>query len=345
MSGTALISGISGQDGAYLAQLLVSKGMRVVGTTRRPDEHSTRRLRRLGLSGDAVEIVALDLAERGVWQRLLDQVAPDEIYNLAAQSSVRASFEAPGQTMRVNGHAVLDLLEALREANGSARLYHASSSEMFGRARQAPQTVETPFAPVSPYAGAKLMAHVAMGTYRVAYGLFAVSGILFNHESPLRGRDFVTRKITRTLALQSIGHDEVLRLGNLDARRDWGFAGDYVDGMWRMLQQKTPADHVLATGITHSVRGFVETAADQLGMKIGWRGAGPHEVGIDLHTGRIVAAVDTDLFRPIEPEQLVGDPGPAETALGWRRSCSFEDLVAMMVAADLADVTDAASGR
>src|SRR5579884_2217405 len=299
MAKTALVTGISGQDGAYLAKLLLDKGYRVVGALRRTSNGGLPRLAELGVDGD-VEIVDFDLAELTNIMRALAKIKPDEVYNLAAQSFVGLSFEQPLYTADTDAIGPLRILEAVREAIPTSRFYQASTSEMFGKVQATPQDEATPFYPRSPYGFAKLFAHWATVNYRESYGLHASSGILFNHESPLRGREFVTRKITWSLARIRHGQQDVLELGNLDARRDWGFAGDYVEGMWLMLQREKPQDFVLATGENHSVRDFVDAAATPLGFAIDWAGAGPQEHGIDRRSGKTVVRVNPQFYRPAE---------------------------------------------
>lgn len=330
---TALITGITGQDGAYLARLLLGKGYEVYGGARRNSNLDIARLVELGVEKD-VKIIDLEMLELSNLMRALEKVKPAEIYNLAAQSFVGASFELPIYTVEVDAVGALRLLEATRTVCPSARFYQASTSEMFGKVNAVPQVETTPFHPRSPYGVAKVCAHWATVNYREAWGLHASSGILFNHESPLRGRDFVTRKITMTLAKVHHKQQECVYLGNLDARRDWGFAGDYVEAMWLMLQQEMADDYVIATGETHSVRDFVTASAYRLGMKIEWEGTGRHERGIDTVTNRTIVKVDERFFRPAEVELLIGMPEKARSHLGWTRKTSFEALVNMMTDAD-----------
>jgi GDPmannose 4,6-dehydratase len=339
MARTALVTGISGQDGAYLARLLLAKGYRVVGALRRSSRSSIPRLIELKIAGD-VEIVDFDLAEITNIMRMLKKVQPDEIYNLAAQSFVALSFEQPIYTSDTDGFGPLRILEALREVVPTARFYQASTSEMYGKVQAVPQDETTPFYPRSPYGFAKLFAHWATVNYRESYGLHASSGILFNHESPLRGREFVTRKITWSLARIRHGDLDMLELGNLDARRDWGFAGDYVEGMWLMLQQDKAQDYVLATSETHTVRDFVETAARRLQFDIEWSGAGPDERGTDRRSGKTIVRVNPAFYRPAEVDHLVGNPRKAREVLGWRCKIGFEELVTMMAEADDKRVRD-----
>lgn len=333
MTKTALITGISGQDGAYLAKFLLEKGYRVVGARRRSSNSALPRLHELRIA-DEVALVDFDLAELTNIMRALEKVKPNEIYNLAAQSFVALSFEQPLYTSDADGIGPLRILEALRQAMPSARFYQASTSEMFGKAQAAPQDETTPFYPRSPYGTAKLFAHWSTVNYRESYGLHASSGILFNHESPLRGREFVTRKITWSLARIRHGDLDTLELGNLDARRDWGFAGDYVEGMWLMLQEEKAQDFVLATGENHTVRSFVETAATALGFAVEWSGSGPGEQGIDRKSGKTIVRVNPAFYRPAEVDALIGRPKKAEAVLGWRRKLGFADLVALMAATD-----------
>jgi GDPmannose 4,6-dehydratase len=333
MTKKALVTGIMGQDGAYLARLLLDKGYEVYGAVRRTSSVNNWRLVELGIERD-VRFVDLELLEFSNILHVMQRIKPDEIYNLAAQSFVGVSFEQPIYTGHVNGMAVTKLLEAMRVAGGGTRFYQASTSEMFGRVRETPQTETTPFYPRSPYGVAKVYAHWMTVNYREAYGLLASSGILFNHESPMRGPEFVTRKATLGLSAVKLAQQEVLRLGNLDAQRDWGYAGDYVEGMWLMLQQPHADDYVLATGRTHSVRRFVELAAAELGMALVWEGSGVNERGIDRKTGKTVVVIDPAAFRPAEVDVLLGDSGKARKVLGWQPKVGFEDLVKKMVHAD-----------
>ena len=315
----ALITGVTGQDGSYLAELLLAKGYEVVGVVRRTSHHSYERIEHLI---DRLEIVAADLLDQHSLTQVIQQARPDEVYNLAAQSYVPTSWTQPVLTGEFTALGVTRILEAIRLAHPSARFYQASSSEMFGRVQETPQTERTSFYPRSPYGVAKVYGHWITVNYRESYGIYAVSGILFNHESPRRGIEFVTRKVTDGVARIKLGLATELRLGNLDARRDWGFAGDYVDAMWRMLQQPEPRDYVIATGETHSVRRFCEIAFGHVGLK--WE---DHVV------------TDEKFMRPAEVDLLIGDPSKAENKLGWKRKCSFEDLVTMMVDADLKALT------
>ena len=329
MAKTALITGITGQDGAYLAQLLLEKGYTVVGAMRRTASLNLARLAALGID-EEVAYVNFDVNELSNIMRVLEQVKPDEIYNLAAQSFVQASFEQPLYTAQTSGVGTMRLLEAMRTLGTKAKFYQASTSEMFGRVQQTPQNEETPFYPRSPYGIAKLFAHWSVVNYREAYGLHACSGILFNHESPLRGMEFVTRKITSQLAKIIVEQDGVLELGNLEAQRDWGYAPDYVEAMWLMLQHEKAEDFVVATGQTHSVRAFVELACETLGLDIAWQVLGVEETAIDRKTGRVIVRINPDFYRPAEVDlwsgtpprrirSLVGDPQP--TFVNWSASC------------------------
>ena len=336
---TALITGISGQDGAYLARLLLGKGYRVLGARRRSSNDALLRLHELGIAGE-IEFVDFDLAEMTNILRVLEKAKPDELYNLAAQSFVYLSFEQPIYTAEVDAIGPLRILEAVRQAVPSTHYYQASTSEMFGKAQTIPQDERTPFYPRSPYGIAKLFAHWATVNYREGHAIHASSGILFNHESPLRGREFVTRKITWSLARIRHGDLDVLELGNLDAARDWGFAGDYVTGMWQMLQQESAQDFVLATGENHTVREFAEVAARCLGFDIVWAGSGAGEYGIDRRSGKTIIRVNPAFYRPAEVDVLIGSARKAQQILGWRRQVGFADLVAMMAEADDKRVRD-----
>lgn len=330
---TAIVTGVLGQDGAYLSKLLLEQGYRVLGAYRRSATTATWRLRRLGIEGD-VEMVPLELLEYGNIHRLLDRTRPDELYNLAAQSFVGVSFEQPLYTADVDGLAVTRLLEAVRTVSPHTKFYQASTSEMFGKVREPVQSEATPFYPRSPYGVAKLYAHWTTVNYREAFGVHTSSGILFNHESPLRGREFVTRKITSALAEMAHGSEGVLELGNVDAERDWGFAGDYVRGMWLMLQQETGDDYVLATGEKTSVRRFVEMAGEAVGLSIEWSGRGLDTVGRDRRSGRELVRVNPAFFRPAEVDVLIGDAAKARDVLGWRHAVGPAELARMMVRAD-----------
>jgi GDPmannose 4,6-dehydratase len=340
LSKTALITGITGQDGAYLAELLLDKGYQVHGIKRRASSFNTDRIDHLYQDPHERNVHLRlhygDLTDATNLIRIVQQVQPDEIYNLAAQSHVAVSFETPEYTANSDALGTLRLLEAIRilGLEKKTRFYQASTSEMFGKVQETPQRESTPFYPRSPYGAAKVYAHWITVNYREAYGLFACSGILFNHESPVRGETFVTRKITRALARISEGMQDCLYLGNLDSLRDWGHARDFVRAQWLMLQQATAEDFVIATGEQHSVREFVERAGAHLGMQLEWRGAGEAEQGIDKVSGKTVVRVDPRYFRPTEVDTLLGDPGKAWSKLGWRAEISFDSLVKEMVAAD-----------
>ena len=334
MARRALVTGISGQDVAYLSKILLAKGYEVFGTVRPGREPDLWRLDALGLAED-VRIIPLDILGTANIVHELENIGPDEIYNFAAQSRVALSFLEPVDTSEVGAMGTAHLLEAIRIAGPEARFYQASTSEMFGIARESPQNERTPFHPRSPYAAAKAFGHWITVNYREAFDLHASSGILFNHESPLRGPEFVTRKITRGLARIRAGAAEPVLLGNLEARRDWGYAGDYAAGIWSMLQQPEPDDYVLATGRQHSVRDFVETACQAIGFDIVWQGSGGHSQGVDRRTDNVLVRVDATLYRPAEPESLVGDSSHARERLGWKPEKTFEDLVGDMVRADL----------
>jgi len=337
----ALITGVTGQDGAYLAEFLLNKRYIVHGIKRRSSSFNTGRVDHLyhdpHETGQRFLLHYGDMTDATNLIRIIQDTQPDEIYNLAAQSHVQVSFETAEYTANADGLGTLRLLEAIRilGMEQRVRFYQASTSELYGRAQEIPQRESTPFYPRSPYAAAKLYAYWVTVNYREAYGLHASNGILFNHESPIRGETFVTRKITRAVAGIKLGRQEALFLGNLDAKRDWGHARDYVEGMWRILQQSKPDDYVLATGETHSVREFVEKAFAEIGVRIAWEGAGVEEKGLDAESGRVLVQVDPRYFRPTEVDLLVGDPSKARSKLGWQHKVSFEQLVAEMVAADL----------
>lgn len=331
---TALITGVSGQDGAYLARLLLEKGYRVVGTHRRSSRPSAGRLERLGIDKE-VELFAMDVLEITNIIRTLEKYEPDEIYNLAAQSFVALSFEQPILTADIDALGPLRLLECLRSVGATTRFYQASTSEMFGRVQETPQTETTPFYPRSPYGVAKLFAHWATVSYRESYGTPACSGILFNHESPLRGHEFVTRKITLGVSAIVRGDLDRISLGNLDAKRDWGFAAEYVEAMWMMLQLSEPEDFVIATGETHTVREFVTLSFAAAGIELDWRGEGPAEEGIDRATSKVLVDVNPEFYRPAEVDLLLGNAARAKERLGWTPSTTFEVLATMMTEADL----------
>ena len=341
MQKTALITGVTGQDGAYLTQLLLDKGYVVYGAYRRTSSVNFWRLQELGLeSHPRLHLVEYDLTDQGATIALVQKVQPDEIYNLAAQSFVGVSFEQPATTAHITGIGALHLLEAVRLVNPKIRFYQASTSEMFGKVQAVPQSEETPFYPRSPYGVAKLYAHWMTVNYRESYDIFGSSGILFNHESPLRGREFVTRKITDAVARIHLGQQEVLELGNLDAKRDWGYAQEYVEGMWRILQAEQPDTFVLATGRTETVRDFVRMAFLAVGITLDFRGAGDAEVAVDSASGKTLVRVNPRFYRPAEVELLIGDPSKARAQLGWQATTSLEALCQMMVEADLRRVTN-----
>jgi GDPmannose 4,6-dehydratase len=341
LSKTALITGITGQDGAYLAEFLLKKGYAVHGVKRRASIFNTDRIDHLYQDPHDKDIRLKlhygDLTDSTNLIRIIQEVQPDEIYNLGAQSHVAVSFETPEYTANSDAVGTLRVLEAIRilGLERRTRFYQASTSEMFGKVQEIPQRETTPFYPRSPYGAAKLYAHWITINYREAYGLFACSGILFNHESPLRGETFVSRKITRALTRISVGLQDTLHLGNLDARRDWGHARDYVRAQWLMLQQDVAEDFVIATGKQHSVRDFVVAGGALLGMKIEWQGTGVDEIGVDARTGRNVVRVDPRYFRPTEVDTLLGDASKARDKLGWSAEVTFPQLVAEMVASDL----------
>jgi len=333
---TALITGLTGQDGALLAKLLLERGYRVVGTVRRSASADLWRLEELGFhEHQNLSLRSFDLLDAERAQRLLEEVRPDEVYNLAAQSSVSASFDEPMLTLQAVGAAPLQLLESIRRVDPKVRFFQASSAEMFGLPRVAPQDEDTPLCPRTPYGAAKVYAHWMTVGYRDTYGLFGCSAILYNHESALRGREFVTRKITDSVARIRLGKLDCLRLGRLDTRRDWGYAPDYVEAMYRMMQAETPATYVLATGRTASIRDFASIAFRAADIEIEFRGSGVEETAIDCKSGRTVIQVDPAFYRPVEAEQLVGNPSRARAALGWEPSMSLDRICAEMVAADL----------
>lgn len=338
----ALISGVTGQDGAYLAEFLLGKGYEVHGIKRRASLFNTDRVDHLyedpHQPGRRFELHYGDLTDATNLIRIVQEVQPDEIYNLAAQSHVAVSFETPEYTANSDALGTLRLLEAIRilGLEQRTRFYQASSSEMFGKVLETPQKETTPFYPRSPYAAAKVYAYWITVNYREAYGIFCCNGILFNHESPIRGETFVTRKITRGLARIKLGLEQCLYLGNLEARRDWGHARDFVEAQWLMLQQEQAEDFVIATGEQHSVREFVEVAAGEIGMSIEWRGNGVEEIGLETETGQRVIAIDSRYFRPTEVDTLLGDSSKAQRKLGWRPRVGFHDLVKEMVKEDLA---------
>ncbi|MFQ5527836.1 MAG: GDP-mannose 4,6-dehydratase [Thermoanaerobaculia bacterium] len=335
---TALITGITGQDGSYLAELLLRKGYEVWGVTRRASVPTTSRIDHIvadaDLSGGRFHLVGGDLGDGSSLYRILKDTRPDEIYNLAAQSHVKVSFEVPEYTGDVTGLGVVRLLEAVRELRLETRVYQASSSEMFGEVLETPQTETTPLRPQSPYAAAKVFGHHIIRNYRQSYRMFAVSGILFNHESPRRGESFVTRKITLAAARIRHGLQDTLLLGNLDAQRDWGYAEDYVEAMWLMLQADEPEDFVIATGETHTVREFCDHAFAHAGIPLTWRGEGLEEEGVGPD-GNALVRIDPSFFRPSEVDLLLGDSSKARAQLGWEPRVTFAELVRLMTAADL----------
>ena len=343
MTKVALITGITGQDGSYLTELLLEKGYEVHGIIRRHSTISTTRIDPLfenpEIGNKRVFLHYGDLTDSSNLNRLIEKIRPDEIYNLAAQSHVAVSFEVAEYTAEATGVGTLRLLDAIRESGLNCKFYQASTSELFGGLPDtAPQNEKTPFYPKSPYGVAKLYSYWITVNYRESYDVFACNGILFNHESPRRGETFVTRKITMAVASIIAGKQEKLSLGNMDAKRDWGFAGDYVEGMWRMLQQDEPKDYVLATNETHTVREFVELAFAEVGVEIEWQGTGVDEKGIDKATGKVLVDVNPRYFRPAEVELLWGDATKAEKELGWERKVSFRNLVSMMVDSDMKEI-------
>ncbi len=333
---TAIITGITGQDGAYLAELLLEKGYKVYGTYRRTSSVNFWRIEELGIDKHPnLHLVEYDLTDLSASIRLLQTTEATEVYNLAAQSFVGVSFDQPATTAEITGLGPLNLLEAIRIVNTKIRFYQASTSEMFGKVQAIPQIEETPFYPRSPYGVAKLYAHWMTINYRESYGIFGCSGILFNHESPLRGREFVTRKITDSVAKIKLGKLDILELGNMDAKRDWGFAKEYVEGMWRMLQADVPDTFVLATNRTETVRDFVSMAFKAAGFNLRFEGKDENEVGIDTVTGKTLVKVNPKFYRPAEVELLIGNPQKAKDVLGWEPKTTLEELCQMMVEEDL----------
>lgn len=330
---SALITGITGQDGAYLARFLLKKGYKVYGGARHVNAEGNWRLHALGIAQD-ISLLKLDLLDTGPLHRTLSEIAPDETYNLAAHSSVESSFRQPVLTGDVDALGPLRILEAIREHCPHTKFFQASSAEMFGRTEDSPQTEDTPFRPGNPYGAAKLHAHWNTVNYRNTYSLHSCSGILYNHESPLRGEEFVTRKITLALSRIKCGSGEVLELGNLSAQRDWGFAGDYVEGMWQMLQAETADDYILATGVGNTVKHFVDTAAKALGLVLAWEGDGLQERAVDRHSNRTIVQVAERLFRPADTHRLVGSFAKVRRKLGWRPVTGFESLAELMIRAD-----------
>jgi GDPmannose 4,6-dehydratase len=331
-----IITGITGQDGAYLARLLLDKGYTIYGTYRRTSSVNFWRIEELGIQNHPnLHLVEYDLTDLGSSIALVQKVQPDEIYNLAAQSFVGVSFDQPSTTAQITGIGCLNLLEAIRLVNPKIRFYQASTSEMFGKVQAIPQIESTPFYPRSPYGVAKLYAHWMTVNYRESYNIFGSSGILFNHESPLRGREFVTRKITDSVAKINLGQLDCLELGNLDAKRDWGFAKEYVEGMWRMLQADEPDTFVLATNRTETVRDFVRMAFKGAGIDVDFKGKEENETAVDTTTGKTVMRINPKFYRPAEVELLIGDPTKAKAKLGWEPETTLEQLCQMMVEADL----------
>jgi len=339
MPKTALITGITGQDGSYLAELLLENGYEVHGIIRRSSTFNTERIDHIFRDphdpNARLFLHYADLSDSSSLNRVLEKVNPDEIYHLGAQSHVRVSFDIPEYTVDVTGQGTVRLLDAIRETGVKSKFYQASSSEMFGTVSGKPHNEHTPFHPRSPYGCAKVFAYWITVNYRESYGLFACNGILFNHESPRRGETFVTRKITRGLSRVKYGLEQTIYLGNLDAKRDWGYAKDYVEAMWLMLQQCEPEDFVIATGKSHSVRDFVERACKLLELRIEWEGSGVSEKAVDTRTGKTLLAVDPRYFRPAEIELLTGDPSKARQKLGWTPKTTFDELVELMVNSDL----------
>lgn len=332
----AVVTGITGQDGAYLAELLLQKGYEVYGTFRRTSSVNFWRIEELGIQNHPdLHLVGYDLTDLSSSIRLLQTSGATEVYNLAAQSFVGVSFEQPITTAEITGLGAANLLEAIRIVNPKIRFYQASTSEMFGKVQAIPQTETTPFYPRSPYGVAKLYAHWMTVNYRESYGIFGTSGILFNHESPLRGREFLTRKVSDSVAKIKLGKLDVLELGNLDAKRDWGYAKDYVEGMWRMVQADMPDTFVLATNRTETVRDFVTMAGKAVGYDLQWEGKGENEVGIDRISGRTLVRVNPKFYRPAEVDLLIGNPEKARRELGWEPKTTLEQLCQMMVEADV----------
>ncbi|MHB8370621.1 MAG: GDP-mannose 4,6-dehydratase [Leptospirales bacterium] len=344
MNKTAVITGVTGQDGSYLANMLLEKGYKVYGAYRRTSSVNFWRIEFLGINQHPnLELVEYDLTDMGSAIRLLERSEADEVYNLAAQSFVGVSFDKPVSTAEISGIGALNLLEAIRTVNSKIRFYQASTSEMFGKVQCIPQDENTPFYPRSPYGVAKLFAHWTTVNYRESYDIFGASGILFNHESPLRGSEFVTRKITDGIARIKLGKIETLELGNLDAKRDWGYAKEYVDGMWRMLQVDAPDTFVLATGRTETVRDFVTLACKAVKIDVLWNGSGENETGMDAATGKTIVRVNPKFYRPAEVDLLIGSPAKAKRVLGWEHKTTLEELCSMMVDADLKRISNGVS--
>lgn len=339
----AFITGITGQDGSYLTEFLLEKGYEVHGMIRRSSSFNTKRIDHLfenkEIGNKTLFLHHGDLTDSSNLNRLIEKIKPDEIYNLGAQSHVQVSFEVPEYTAETDGIGTLRILDAIRETGVKCRFYQASTSELFGgMPGTAPQSEKTPFYPRSPYSAAKLYAYWITVNYREGYDLYACNGILFNHESPRRGETFVTRKITRAVASIVAGKQEKLSLGNLDSKRDWGFAGDYVEAMWLMLQQDKPQDYVIATGKTYTVKEFVERSFKEVGIDLQWKGQGVEEVGFDAKSGNILVDINPRYFRPTEVDLLWGDPTKAETELGWKRKVDLQSLIHMMVESDLKEI-------
>jgi GDPmannose 4,6-dehydratase len=335
----ALISGITGQDGSYLTEILLDKGYEVHGIIRRSSSFNTKRIDHLYANKDLIDKKLFlhfgDLVDTSSLNRLLEKIEPDEIYNLAAQSHVKVSFEVPDYTAQVDALGTLRFLDAIRETGlRKVKFYQASTSELFGKVQEVPQTETTPFYPRSPYGVAKIYGYWIVVNYREAYDIFACNGILFNHESPRRGETFVTRKITRAVARIKHGLQQSMQMGNLDAKRDWGYAPEFCEGMWRILQYNKAEDFVLATGETHSVREFIKLAFKEIGIDVVWKGKGANEVGKDKKTGNVLIEIDKSYFRPTEVDLLIGDPTKAKKKLGWKPKTTFEELVTIMVKAD-----------
>jgi GDPmannose 4,6-dehydratase len=335
----ALITGITGQDGSYLAELLLEKGYQVHGVLRRSSSFNTSRINHLYQDPHQENVNLFlhygDLSDSSSLNKLIREIKPEEIYNLGAQSHVKVSFEIPEYTSDITGIGTLRLLEAIRQENPNAKFYQASSSEMYGKVQEIPQRETTPFYPRSPYGVSKMYSYWMTINYRESYGIHASNGILFNHESPRRGETFVTRKITKGLSRIKLGKSQKIYLGNLDAKRDWGYAKDYVEGMWLMLQQEKGDDYVLATNETHTVREFCELSAKELGMELTWEGKGTSEKGVDRKTGNTIIEIDPKYFRPAEVDLLIGDSTKAQNQLGWKPKTSFLELVKIMIEADL----------
>ena len=332
----AIVTGVTGQDGAYLAELLLNKGYEVYGTYRRTSSVNFWRIEELGIQNHKnFHLVEYDLTDQANSIHMVSKINPDEIYNLAAQSFVGVSFEQPLATANITGLGCVHLLEAIRVVNPKIKFYQASTSEMFGLVQEIPQSEKTPFYPRSPYGAAKLYAHWMVVNYRESYGIFATSGILFNHESPLRGREFVTRKITDSVAKIKLGKLDCLELGNLDAKRDWGYAKDYVEGMYLMLQAKESDTFVLATNRTETVRDFVKLAFKAAGIELEFSGSEENEIARDIATGKVVVKVNPKYYRPAEVDLLIGNPKKAKEVLGWEPKCTLEELCSMMVKEDL----------